>query len=180
MEVFDVLLVGIEASIALAGFAGVIATFQITDVTTVRRGTVSGLTVIVHCSLSTALGCALPLLLQTFGVKGVTIWIISSVIGAIIMVVVAYGIASSMKGVTTKKSSRLLYLALQALGVLVAAAMILNALDLIFHREPGPFFAAVVYGLGLAGIMFSRLLLLPLWRIVREQEDADSRATNPA
>ncbi len=180
MEVFDILLVGIEASIALAGFSGVIATYQISDVTKVRRNAVAGLTVIVQYSLLAALACAIPLLLQTFGVKGETLWVISSVIGAIFMSSAAYGIARSIRGGIAKKSSRLLYLSLQTLSVLVALALVLNALDLVFHREPGPFVAGVVYALGVAGIMFSRLLLLPLWRIVREQEDADSRVTSPA
>ena len=55
MEVSNILLVGIEASIALAGFAGVIATYQINDVTRVRRSTVAGLTMIIHSSL---FGCS--------------------------------------------------------------------------------------------------------------------------
>ena len=47
VDVFDLLMVGVEASIALAGFAGVIATYQINDVTRIRRGAVVGLTAIV-------------------------------------------------------------------------------------------------------------------------------------
>jgi predicted permease len=105
MEIFDILdilIVGVEASIALAGFAGVIATYQINDVTRVRRGTVAALTVTVQCSLLAALGCAITLLLYTFGVKGVTLWVISSVIGAIFMATGAYGIARSTRGAITK------------------------------------------------------------------------------
>jgi uncharacterized membrane protein len=180
MEVFDILLVGIEASIALAGFAGVIATYQINNVTSIRRGAVVGLAVIVQYSLMAAVACAISLLLHIFGVKGETLWAISSVIGAIVMAAMAYGSSRSMRGAITNKSSWLLYLLLQGLGALVTLAMILNAVDLVFHREPGPFVAGVVYALIVAAINFSRLLLLPLWRIVREQEDANSRVTNPA
>ncbi len=180
MEVFDLLLVCIEVSIALAGFAGVIATYQINDVTRVRRSTVAGLTMIVQCSLLVALVCAISLVLHTFGVKGETLWVISSVIGAIVSAVMAYGFARSMRGALAKKSSWLLYLFLQGLCALVTLAMILNAADLVFHREPGPFVAGIVFALSVAGIMFSRLLLLPLWRIVREQEGANSRVTSPA
>lgn len=180
MEVLDILLVGIEASIALAGFSGVIATYQITDVTRVRRGAVVGLTVIVQYSLLAALACAIPLLLHTIGVKGATLWLISSVVGAIGTASGAYDSARRMRGAIVKKSSRLLFLLLQSLGVLVTLALILNAADLVFHREPGPYIAMVVYILSVAGVMFSRLLLLPLWRILREREDADSRVSNPA
>ncbi len=41
-------------------------------------------------------------------------------------------------------------------------------------------FEGNVYALSVAGSMFSRLLLLPLWRIVREQEDTNSSITRPA
>ncbi len=178
MDVFDILLVCIEVSIALAGFAGVIATFQINNVTRIRRGAVAALSVVVHYSLLAALACVIPLLLYTFGVQGETLWVISSGGGAILVASMAYNSASSMKGAITKTSSRLLYLLLQGLGALVILANILNAFDLAFHREPGPVVAGIVYALSVAGINFSRLLLLPLWRIVREQEDANSRVTS--
>ncbi len=180
MEVFDILLVGVEVSIALAGFAGVIATYQINDVTRVRRSVVGALTVIVQFSLLAALSCTIPLVLYTFGVKGVTLWLITSVVGVIFTAWGAYGSARSMKGALAKKSSRLLFLLFQGLGALVALALILNAMDLVFHREPGPIVAGIIYALSVAGYMFSRLLLLPLWRIVREQEAANSRVTSPA
>ncbi len=180
MEVFDLLLVSIEVSIALAGFAGVIATYQINNVTTIRRSAVAALSVVVQVSLLAALACVIPLLLYTFGVQGETLWAISSGVAAILGASMAYSIASSLKGAITKTSSRLLYLLLQGLGALVILANILNAFDLAFHREPGPLVAGIVYALSVAGTMFSRLLLLPLWRIVREQEDANSRVTSPA
>ena len=178
MEVFDILLVCIEVSIALAGFAGVIATYQINNVTRIRRGTVAALSVIVQFSLLAALACVIPLLLHTFGVQGETLWVICSGAGAILVAIMAYSSASSMKGAITKTSSRVLYQLLQGFGALFILANILNAFDLAFHREPGPIIAGIVYALIVAGIMFSRLLLLPLWRIVREQEDANSRVTS--
>ena len=180
MKEFDILLVGIEASIALAGFAGVIATYQINDVTRIRRGAVVALTAIVQYSLLAALVCAIPLILHTFGVQGETLWAISSGIGAILLASMAYNSARSMRGATTKKSSFLLYLLLQGLGALFVLANILNAFDLAFHREPGPLVVGIFHALSVAGINFSRLLLLPLWRIVREQEDANSKVTSQA
>lgn len=86
------------------------------------------------------------------------------------MASVAYSIARSTKGATYTRSSRFLYLALQSLGGVIVIALVLNAMGLIFDREPGPFVAGAVYGLSLAGVMFSRLLLMPLWQIVRELE----------
>jgi hypothetical protein len=180
MEISEILQLGIEASIALAGFAGVIATYQTSEAKTLSRGTVAAVTVITRCSLLVGLACAMTLLLQTFEVKGSALWAISSAVGAVIMASVAFSIARSMKGATQKGFSRLLYLMLQSLGGLVVITLILNAVGLVFDREPGPFVAGIVYGLSLAGIMFSRLLLMPLWRIVHEVENEELNESSPA
>ena len=171
MEISEMLQLGIEAAIALAGFAGVIATYQTSESRRLNRGTVAAVTVITRCSLSVGFACAITLMLQTFGVIGSTLWTSSSAIGAVMMAGVAFSIARSMRGTTYTGFSRALYLTLQGLGALVVIALILNTLGLVFDREPGPFIAGAVYGLSLAGIMFSRLLLIPLWRIVREIEN---------
>ena len=131
-------------------------------------------------SLLAALVCAVPLLLNTFGINYERIWLISSVIGSIVTVYGAYGCIKIMRGAIAKKSSWFLFALLQGMGYLVTLAIILNAADLVFHREPGPIIAGVFYALFVAGYMFSRLLLLPLWRIVREQEAANSKVTSPA
>jgi len=171
MEITEMLQLGIEAAIALAGFAGVIATYQISESRRINRSTVAAVTVITRCSLFVGLACAITLVLQAFGVIGPALWTISSAIGAVMMAGVALSIARSMKGTTFKRPTRILYLALQGLGGLVVMALVLNCLGWVFNREPGPFIAGAVYGLSLAGIMFSRLLLIPLWRIVRETEN---------
>ncbi|MEE3331813.1 MAG: hypothetical protein VX246_13165, partial [Myxococcota bacterium] len=57
--------------------------------------------------------------------------------------------------------------------VLIVISLILNVLDLVFHREPGPYIAGIIIGLGLVGIMFTRLLIPPLWEVVRKQEARD-------
>ena len=85
MDVSDLLLVGIEASVAFAGFAGIIATFQFSDRTSVKRGDVVGLTMIVQNSLAIAFACTLPLVLRTFDLKDETIWTAVSVYGAFSM-----------------------------------------------------------------------------------------------
>ena len=179
MYAFDLLLIGVEVSIALAGFAVVIATYQVADVTRVRRGPVTALTVVVQYSLMAGLACGFCLCLSAFGVNGKILWTASSLVGAAFTLSGAYTSARNMRGAIEKKSSQLIFLLLQGLGALVAFAMILNALDIVFHREPGPLVGGVIYALSVAGYMFYRLLLLPLWRIVREQEEANSRVTSP-
>jgi hypothetical protein len=180
MNIFDLLLVSVEAGIALAGFAGIIATYQINDVTRIRRGPVGALTVIVQFSLMAALASGISLCMSAFGVTGESLWAVSSMFGAIFIIFGAYNIAKSMKGGITKKSVWVMFLILQGLGALVALVLILNSLNIVFHRQPGPFIAGIIYALGVASYMFSRVLLLPLWRIVKEQESEKATGTSSA
>ena len=57
MEITDLLLVSIEISVAFAGFAGIIATFQYRGEKQAKKGDVIGISMIVHLSL----GCAVEL-----------------------------------------------------------------------------------------------------------------------
>lgn len=49
--------------------------------------------------------------------------------------------------------------------------------DIIFHRSPGPFLVGLAWGMGLAGWMFARLLLIPIWRALYKQEAAEIQAS---
>ena len=170
MDTSDLLLMGIECSVAFAGFAGIIATFQFSDRTSVKRGDVVGLTMIVQNSLSIAFACTLPLVLKTFALKDETIWTVVSVYGAFSMTFSSYLIDKSMRGAVRKASLKLLFGSMQAISVMISICLILNASDLIFHRQPGPYIVALTANLGLVGYMFARLLLRPLWHEVRRQE----------
>jgi hypothetical protein len=174
--VFDLLMVGIEASVALAGFSGIIATFQMGSEGGVRRGPVASLTVVVEFSLLSALTCTIPLFLHTLEVTGPTLWTVSSLITGAFTGYGAYGGFRNMRGALTTKSTTLLFALMQLLGAMVLAANVLNVANVVFHREPGPVIAVVLYALTVAGYVFSRLLLLPLWKAVKEHEAQNSAA----
>jgi hypothetical protein len=170
MDESALLLVGIEVSVAFAGFAGIIATFQSSDETTVDRGHVVGLTMIVNFSLFGAFFCTLPLVLSLFGIEATTIWSINSGLQAVYALNRMYYIHQNMTLVALRQSTRLLFRILQAVGSLLVVTLLLNAANQVFQRGPGPSLAAIFFGLGLVGFMFARLLLRPLWRAVREHE----------
>lgn len=174
MNIFDLLMLGVEVSIALAGFAGIIATYQFRDGKNIKRGRIGALTVIVQFSFFPALACSLALCLQTFGVSGEKLWVVCSWLGAAIYSYAMYGTAMAMRGGLTTTASRMIFLLLQSVGVLIIGINVLNALGIIFQKVPGPFIVGVFYGLAVASFMFSRLLLRPLWRVVRLQERVDS------
>jgi hypothetical protein len=123
----DLLLVGAEVSVAFAGFSGIIATFQFRDKTTVKRGDIVALTMIVYFSLLCAFCCILPLLLSIFGIEDATIWTICSVFGAIVMVCCMYGVDRGMRNAVRKKSLQLLFGTMQGVAALIVLFMTLNA-----------------------------------------------------
>jgi hypothetical protein len=177
MDASDLLLMGIEISVAFAGFAGIIATFQFGDRTVIKRGDVVGLTMIVQNSLAIAFACTLPLVLNTFALESETLWTVASAYGAVSMLLSSYSIDQSMRGAVRKTSLKLLFGSLQAVAAVLAICLILNACDIIFHREAGPYLVALTANLGLVGYMFARLLLRPLWHEVRSQERAKQSNT---
>ncbi|MBT6482486.1 MAG: hypothetical protein HN872_08280 [Gammaproteobacteria bacterium] len=170
MEVFDVLILGVELSMALAGFAGIIATFQFRDTEKIRRADVVGLNIIVVYSLLAALQCGVILILNLIGISEAALWTTGSILSMSCMGYNLYAFSKNMKGAVRNRKLIATMWALQWVSVIVFAVNVLNALDIVFHRTPGPFLVGLAWGLGLAGWMFIRLLLLPIWRPIYKQE----------
>ena len=172
MVIFEMLVLGVEAGIALAGFAGIIATFQFGGEKGVRRPDAVGVTMIVRDALQSTAACSLVMLLFAFQISESTTWTLGSIF---VSVVLSYNIYSSSRLLRHdfKRKSFLLVLvigyAVAAFGVL---ANILNAADVVFHREAGPVLMGIVLMLSSSAYSFSRLLLLPIWRMVRSMETA--------
>ena len=172
MESLDILILGVEASIAFAGFAGIVATFQFGGARETRRGDAVGLTMILQFSLLAALQCSVAILLYSFAVKATTLWSICSVLALVLHIWGLRATQLSISGVKRTKSFVRMNVILQIPSLTLILIHVMNASDIYFHREAGPVIASVVYTLCMAGFMFSRLLLLPIWRNVRIQEAA--------
>ncbi|MEZ5573997.1 MAG: hypothetical protein R3E64_18570 [Halioglobus sp.] len=172
MESLDLLILGVEASIALAGFAGIIATFQFGGAKDVRRSDAVGLTMILQISLMAALHSALTLLLYSFGLQATTLWALSSVFAVIFQAQGAYSASTKVRPAVRTESFKVFIVMLQIPTVCLIVINVMNASDIYFHKEPGPAIASIVWGLSLSGFMFSRLLLIPVWRNVHSQEAA--------
>ena len=179
MDESALLLVSVEVSVAFAGFAGIIATFQFRDEARINRGQIVGLTIIVNVSLMCAFFSVLPPLLSILRFEDATIWSIGSVLACIYIPNRMHHIHRNMSVVAVRRSTQLLFRALFGVGALLFVSNALNAANQVFHREPGPYIATLVLGLGLVGYMFARLLLRPLWRVLREQEAAASKLAGP-
>lgn len=176
MEVSDMLVLGVEAGVALAGFAGIIANFQFGGAKRIRRGDAVGLTMVVRDSLTSAAICSLAMLLFAFQVSESTTWALTSLLASSTILYGFYSTARLVRHSFKRKSFLLFWAFGNAVTALVLLANILNAADVIFHREPGPALMAATLGLSLSAYSFSRLLLLPVWRAVRSAEAAASQA----
>ena len=177
MQEIDTLILGVEASVALAGFAGIIATFQFRDGKKFSRVDAVGLTMIVQFSLLGALICAIPLTLLSFGAAENTTWAITSTLGAIFYVSGMYSTHRYLKEVKKGPSFRLFILVINIINCLCIILHLMNALGIVYHREFGPVIFGLTWTLTITGLMFSRLLLRPVWRQVRAREAEISNNT---
>jgi len=174
LEATELLLLGTEVSVAFAGFSGIIATFQLRSGAKLTRGDVVGITIIVQISLLSTLFCVWPLVFLISGVDEKLVWAFFSSAAGIWGGITNYLVNKTVSRRVRNSTTRRVFRSLQLLGGALIVCCILNALNLVFHREPGPFLASLVFGLSLVGYMFSRLLLRPLWRLIREHESITS------
>ena len=180
MENADQLLTFTQVAVAVAGFAGIIGTFQFKEGEKIKRGDVVGLALVVNTGLMSAFYSTLPLLLSNFGISDQVVWAISSGMTCVIYTYFGIDIAIRLKDLKSYKRFNKLtiyVLFLVALAVIVINA--LNACNVIFKREFWPYHISLIYSLGLVCYMFSRLLLRPIWRVLRKQEAEGSSDAAP-
>lgn len=173
MEYADYLIVTIEVSIALAGFAGIVVAFQYRNGSRVKRGEVLGLSLLVNNGLVCAGFAALPLALFGFGLADETVWQISSSLMLVNYVAFFYLVARQLTKVRLgNKRLKLFYISLYVPAIVIFLMNIMNILGIVFHQEFGPYFLALLQPLVLAGLMFAQLVMHPLWRDVKQYEEA--------
>ena len=170
MSAPDQLLTLAEVSVALAGFAGIIATFQTRGESRRSRGDVLGLTTMVTMSLMVAAMSAIPLAILNFGLSESVVWAATSAVLATLYVVFLIYIRSRMVNVKMTGANRLIILCWWAYNFLIVFALLSNIAGSDSQRQYGIYFIALLNPLLFSGYMFVRLLLRPLWREVQHQE----------
>ena len=171
MQGAEQLLTLTQVAIAVAGFAGIIGTFQFKEGEKIRRGDAVGLAMIVNTGLMAAFYSTLPFLLSNFGFNDEIVWAISSGSGTIIYFIFLIYAAKRLKKFKMYKTiNKALVFLLFFISFIIIIINIMNSFNLVFKREFGPFYISLVYALGSVCFMFSRLLLRPIWRSIRKQE----------
>ncbi len=175
MNQSDQLLLVVEVAVALAGFAGVVGSFQYGSGAKIPRGDVLGLELMIVLSLMTAVCAILPVALFNFGVGETTIWSISSSVAVVAYAIYGFNIKRKFRRmVVSNRVSRILFEFFFVAAYLTVLANLANVLDVGFHREYGPYFVGLVMPNCLSAYMFVRLVLRPLWRSIHAQETTGS------
>lgn len=172
MDYSDQLLTFAELSIALAGFAGIIATFQFKQEDHVSRGRVLGLSMIVNISLLGAFFSVFPLALMNFGLAEKEVWAYSSGLAGIVWFAVIIFIGQNLRKYRVRKHIRVFFSVLFFMSLAASVISFLNAFGVIFHQIYAPYFAGFLLAFFMVCYNFSRLLMHPLWKALREEEAA--------
>jgi hypothetical protein len=178
MDVTELLMVGIEVSVAFAGFAGIVATFQMRGEQDVSRGAIAGLGLIVQYSLLSALLCVFPLILLTFGMTEQATWGFSSVVMALFVMYASISHYSKVRNAVKRPLTLLMMRLLHGINVPVVIFLFLNSIGIVFDREAGPYIATIAWALSMVAYMFAELLLKPLWKKLHKQETKTHESAN--
>ena len=172
MSEIEQLLTIAEVSVALAGFAGIVATFQFRQQVNVYRGHVLALSMIVNISLVGALFSVLPLVFLNYDMPEQDVWALcSALMGVNISCFIVY-VWKTTRLNSLPLTTRAIFIVFFLMAFAVVIANFMNAAGFIFHRQFGTYFISFIFCFFLVGYNFSRLLMLPLWKQVRQQEIA--------
>jgi len=164
----DQLLTIAEISVALAGFAGIVATFQFRQSDRVTHGQAISLSMIVNISLVGAFFAAFPIGLINSGVEEALVWSISSFLMGLNQFTFAAYLYRNSALSSLKALVRNLYVLFYVVSTLIGLSLFMNAFGLIFNQVFAPVYFTFLFNFALVGFTFSRLLMYPLWKSVRE------------
>ena len=162
-----------EIAIALAGFAGIVATNQFRSTGKFSRGDVVGLVLIVHCGAVDAFFALMPMAIFAFGYSEQSAFRISSAMHCINISLYIYWISNNMRTVKIRSLiDRATHGFLYSCGAVVIVLNAMNAMSWKFHGEFGPYFLACILPLLMAALMFIRLVSRPILRAVKAYESS--------
>lgn len=177
MESIEQLFVITEISVALAGFAGIIATFQSSE-TQRKRGHAIGLAMMVNVSLIDAGFCLFAIMLINIGLSDQMVWTIASgAMGVNYVLVMVYIIRFQMKGMNRRNRTVLgITLLLSVPNTVIGALCFANAFHIGFAGIYEIFYLSIIFPVYVVGFMFSRMLMRPVWRSIKKLEQDEAVA----
>jgi len=160
-----------ELSFVLAGFAGIVATNQFGTAGKFSRGDAIGITLIVHSGIVNGLLAILPMAIYAMGLSEQRAFNISSGLHCINISIYGLWLLRNMRGVRVADwKSRVFFWFISSVTASVVVLNAMNALNLVFHGQFGPYLLICLIPLCLAGYMFMRLVSRPLWRNLKNYD----------
>ena len=170
MNEIEQLLTIAEVSVALAGFAGIVATFQFRQQVNVNRGHALALSMIVNISLVGALFAVLPMVFINYGIAEEDVWPICSALMGINISIFIFYVWRTTRLNSLPFKTRIIFSSFFVVAFAIVCANFMNSVGLVFENQFGTYFISFVFCFFLVGYNFSRLLMLPLWKQIHRQE----------
>ncbi|MFC4721749.1 hypothetical protein ACFO5O_05430 [Geojedonia litorea] len=171
MEESSILLAFTQVSVAFVGFASIVATFRFKDEFSINKNDANDLQLIVNSGLMGTFFSILPFVFWSFGFKDSSVWALCSGIMSINYLCFIYYLSRKVRiSKFRRNKSKILVSIYFIIGILILILNCLNAFNIVFLREFGPFFLSLIYPLCMVGYMFTRLLFLPIWRNLKKQQ----------
>lgn len=171
MEESPILLTLTQITVAFVGFSAIIATFQFKEGYTIKKSEAIDLQLIVATGLVGTFFSLFPLMLSSFGLSDSLVWAISSATGSINYLLFIYYLSRNVKlSKFRRKKSKMIVFIYFLIGFLILILNLLNAFNVLFQREFGPYFISLIYPLCLVGYFFTRLIFQPIWKTLKNKE----------
>lgn len=171
MEESNILLTLTQITVAFVGFSAIIATFQFKDGFTIKKSDAINLQFIVATGLVGTFFSILPLILSSFGLSDSLVWALSSGMGSVNYLGFIYYLSINVKVSNfRRKKSKIIVFIYFLIGFLILVLNLLNAFNIIFQREFGPYFISLIYPLCLVGYFFTRLIFQPIWKTFKNNK----------
>ena len=151
-----------EIAVTLAGFASVVVVFKRRESGVWEPADLSRLRGMLGSSLSAAFFSMLPVGLHRAGVSESTAWSVSSLALACSSVAAVYFVSRLILSLPSSSFSRALALFMLASLALAALLLLLNAFAILLPGGPAAYIFTVLLMLVFSGVLFMRLVVLPL------------------
>ena len=162
MESSDFFLTLGEIAITLSGFASVVVVFNRRESGTWDRVDIARLKGMLGASLNAAFFSMLPVGLHRAGVSEAGVWSVSSFVLSCMMMFIAVVVFGRINSLPSGSYNRSGFHLMRGSVALVAFLLMLNTFSLGFTGGPAIYILAVALLLVLAGVLFVRMVILPL------------------
>ncbi len=164
------LIVALESCIVLAGFAAIVGTLQPKKGRNITKGRIVSLAMIIYISLVNALLAGFTLALSNFDISEQSLWSASSAAMSLATTFSIIYLWQKKRLKSVSIAAKITYFLLFGFAGTMVFINLLNAFGIIFNKEFAPYFLSFIFNLFVVGYAFSRLLMRPLWEVVRENE----------